>query len=367
MQNKKIDYWLVFIYFFLISLSILLIYSTTYNFSVLKNKDPYFFFKRHLAGIGLSIFSLVFFIFVPLEKIRKKLPFFMIGIIIALILTFFPVLGKEAGGASRWLNLGVFSFQPSEIAKLIIVIYLASVLERNQEYLKTYYKATLAPLMMCFIISGIILFQKDFSTTSFLVLLTFIILYTAGSKFIYLLLSFLSTLPILLPFVFTSGYRMERVKMLIGFDENPHLSYQLFQSVEAFKRGGAFGTGLGKGVKNIPYIFNDFIFSAVGEEIGLIGSLIILFLFLFLWQRGNLIARQYPEKSFQSVLAYGITILLIFQMLMNVGVSLALIFPTGITLPFLSYGRTSLIVSSIGIGILLNLSRGKNIQKGLSI
>lgn len=357
MQKRVPDYWLAILYLFFTSLGILLVYSATYSFSLTKTGDPFFLFKRHIAGVTAGIGFLIAFYYIPIEMIRKKLPYIMLFTFILLFLPLFPGIGSESGGARRWINFFFFSFQPSEVAKLVVIIYLASILEKNQEHIKEYMKGTLIPFLVCVVFAGIILLQKDFSTATFFVMATFIMLYIAGAKFLNIFMTILFTLPVLWLFVVTSGYRLSRVHMLLNMDTDPQGAYQLFQSLEAFRRGGFLGEGLGRGVKNIPYMYNDFIFSVSGEEIGLLGCLLILILFVFLWQRGVAISKRYPERSFHSTLAFGLVFLLVAQALINISVSLAIVPPTGVTLPFLSYGRTSFMISSACVGILLQLSR----------
>jgi cell division protein FtsW len=357
MKKKIFDPWLVIIYLFLVSLGIILVYSSTYTFSFTRTGDPFFLFKRHLIGIGLGLAAFLGGIFFPVEKIRIYLKYIVPLTVILLLFALRPGLSQEAGGANRWIDLGFFSFQPSEVAKLTIIFYLASILEKKQEYIKEYLRGVLPPFLICVIIAGIVLFQKDFSTTVFLLIITLVMLYVGGTRFINIFLSLLITLPALFPFVLSSGYRLNRIKMLLNIDKNPSASYQLVQALEAFKRGGLFGMGPGKGAKTVPYVFNDFIFSVSGEELGLVGSFIILLLFMFLWQRGMSVVRQHRPNSFHAILAFGLTFLLVTQALLNIMVNLAIIFPTGITLPFISYGRTSFIVSSAAIGFLIQLSK----------
>lgn len=362
MTHKRFDPWILVIFLFLTSVGVILVYSSTYTFSFSKTGDPYFLFKRHLIGIAFGIGTLALGFFVPLEFMKRKSRYLLLSTIALLLLTLVPGISQTAGGANRWIDFFFFTFQPSELAKFTIIFYLASVLSKRQQHIKEYFKGTLPPLAICVIMSGIILFQRDFSTTVFTLILTFVILYVAGSRFIHLLISLLMGIPLLLPFVLTSGYRLSRIQMLLNMESNPQASYQLFQSLEAFRVGGLMGLGPGRGAKKIPYVFNDFIFAVSGEELGLVGCLVILILFAFLWQRGLNIAKRFEERSFESTLAFGLTFLIVFQALLNIAVNMAIIFPTGITLPFISYGRSSFIIFSFAMGILLQLSM-KSISK----
>ncbi len=360
MKKKVFDPWLIVIYLFLTALGIIFVYSSTYQFSLNRSGDPYLLFFRHLGGIGLGLGFLVIVLITPLDYLRKKLPLLSLLTLILLILALIPGIGRELGGARRWINLVFFSLQPSELAKITVIFYLASVMEKKQPYIKDFLRGTLIPFLICVVFAGIILFQKDFSTSMIIMVLAFVMLYVGGAKFAHLLIAFFSSIPVFLPFVLTSGYRMSRIQMLFNLEKDPSSSYQLFQSLEAFKRGGFLGEGLGRGVKNIPYAFNDFIFAVAGEETGFMGGILVLFLFFFLWQRGLILAKSFPEKSFQSNLAFGLTFFLVFQALLNIAVSLAMIFPTGITMPLVSYGRTSFLVCSIAFGILIKLSAKQN-------
>lgn len=362
MKNKNFDFWLPVLYLFLTALGIIFVYSSTYQFSLNRSGDPYLLFFRHLAGAGMGAGLLLLFVFIPLDRLRKKLPLIALLTLLLLLLALIPGIGRELGGARRWINLGFFSLQPSELAKLTVIFYLASVLEKKQAYIKDFLRGTLIPFLICVVFAGIILFQKDFSTSMLMMALSFVMLYVGGAKFIHLLVAFFASIPVILPFVLTSGYRMQRIKMLLNLEEDPSSSYQLFQSLEAFRRGGFLGEGLGRGIKNVPYAFNDFVFAVAGEETGFVGGLLVLFLFFFLWQRGMILSRSFPEKSFESHLAFGLSFMLVFQALLNMAVSLAMVFPTGITMPLVSFGRTSFLVSSAAFGILIQLSLKK--QKG---
>ena len=246
MQKRFPDYWIIILYLFFVCLGVILVYSSTYNFSLAKTGDPYFLFKRHIIGVLVGIGFLMVFYFIPIDSLRRRIPLLMIITFVLMLLTLIPGIGYEAGGANRWVKIFFFAFQPAEIAKLVVIMYLASILEKNQNYIKEYLKGTLLPFLVSVVFAGLILLQKDFSTAAFFVMVTFIMLYVAGARFVNILVTFLATLPIMYFFVVTSGYRLNRIKMLLNMDSDPQNAYQLFQSVEAFRRGGVFGEGLGR-------------------------------------------------------------------------------------------------------------------------
>ena len=165
MKNKNFDFWLPVLYLFLTALGIIFVYSSTYQFSLNRSGDPYLLFFRHLAGAGMGAGLLLLFVFIPLDRLRKKLPLIALLTLLLLLLALIPGIGRELGGARRWINLGFFSLQPSELAKLTVIFYLASVLEKKQAYIKDFLRGTLIPFLICVVFAGIILFQKDFSTS----------------------------------------------------------------------------------------------------------------------------------------------------------------------------------------------------------
>ncbi|HOJ50627.1 MAG TPA: FtsW/RodA/SpoVE family cell cycle protein [Spirochaetota bacterium] len=362
-MNQKYSIYLIVSYLFLLSIGVIFVYNTTYNFSLKTTGDPAFLFKKHVIGVGIGI--IVFFLFafiISIDKLRSRLPIIFILTFISMILPFIPFLGKEFGGAQRWVSFYFFVFQPSEIAKLVIILYLSSILEKREVNIGEYTRGVVPPLIVCTIIAGITLFQKDFSTAGFIIILTLIMLYVSGAKFLHILLSLLVLIPIFVPFLITSTYRINRIMVLFDDRFESPARYQIIKSIQAISNGKIFGVGLGRSEKNIPFNFNDFIFSIIAEEMGLIGSIIIIILYFIIFKIGISIAKEHLRlnNNFYANLAFGITSLITLQALINIGVTLGIIFPTGITLPFISYGRTSLIVMSAAIGILVYISRFEN-------
>lgn len=358
-MNQKYSSYLILSYIFLVSVGIIFVYNTTYNFSLKTTGDPTFLFKKHIIGVLIGLGLFIVFSLIKIDIIRKRLPIIFILTFVSMLMPFMPVIGKELGGAPRWVSLHFFIFQPSEIAKLVIMIYLASILERKEDNIRDFSKV-IPPLVICIIIAGITLFQKDFSTSVFMIVLTLIMIYASGAKFLHIFISFIVLIPTFIPFILTSPYRISRILVLFDTGQESPVKYQLIKSLQAISNGKILGIGLGRSEKDIPFAFNDFIFSIITEEMGLIGGIIVILMYFIIFKIGIHIAKYYINKNkFYSNLAFGLTFLITLQALINISVALGIIFPTGITLPFISYGRTSFITMSIAMGILVYLSRIK--------
>ncbi|MBI5286193.1 MAG: cell division protein FtsW [Deltaproteobacteria bacterium] len=256
------------------------------------------------------------------------------------------------------MRAGFFTFQPSEVAKLMLVIYLAYSLSQKVDRIKTFSIGFLPHIIISGLIILLILKEPDFGTAVVLGGITIFMMYIAGVRFTYLVTLFLITLPFIYLMITQVGYRMNRIMAFLNPWKDPEGGgFQIVQSLLAFGAGGIWGVGLGEGRQKLLYLpeaHSDFILSVVGEELGLLGVSTILILYLFFLICGIRIALKAGDL-FGSYLALGITLLITLQAIVNTGVVMGLLPPKGLALPFISYGGTSLVVNMVGVGILLNI------------
>ncbi|MGD8894126.1 MAG: putative lipid II flippase FtsW, partial [Desulfobacterales bacterium] len=274
--------------------------------------------------------------------------------------------GYSAGGAKRWFRLGSFSFQPSEFARFALVIYLAYSMNKKKDMLKDFYVGFMPHIMILFIFTALIIFQPDFGSVIILGVLTWVMLFVGGVRIWHLIASLVLITPIAYFFMVSADYRLKRIMSFLNpWQYSANDGYQIVHSLMAFGTGGIWGTGIGKGYQKLFYLpepHTDFIFSVVGEELGLWGVLIILGLYILIFWRGIFIAGNCKD-SFGSFLAIGLTTAIGLQVCVNMGVALGLLPTKGLTLPFLSYGGTSLLLNMASIGILMNIGTAKRALK----
>jgi cell division protein FtsW len=279
---------------------------------------------------------------------------------VLLLITLIPGIGHVAGGARRWLILGPLRIQPGEIAKLCTVIYFASYIDRHQDKMRTFVGGVLIPLLVLSLFASLLLLEPDFGSTVVILSVVFCQLFLvcrlrhmAGVG-----LALVSALSVLVIF---SPYRMKRfISFLDPFNNAASSGYQLIQSLIAVGSGGVSGTGLGSGKQKLYYLpaaHTDFIFAVIAEELGIMGALFVLGLFLVILVRGLGIARRLQDKPYLASLALGCTLLMVVPALLNMGVVLGLLPTKGMVLPLVAYGGTAMIVHLAALGILLRLSR----------
>lgn len=357
--RRGFDFILLFSTLSLVGIGIVMVYSTSAILAGDRFGDPYFFLKRQLIYAGLGLFLMILVIFFPYEKLRKlAYPLFILSIILC-IAVLIPGIGYRAGGSTRWLRMQSFSFQPSEFAKLAIVIFLAYFLDKKEDKIKSFSFGFLPTITFSGIIIILLLMEPDFGSAFFLGLLTLILLFLSGTRLIYLLGTILIASPGVYYLLTNVGYRYKRLLSFINPWKDPSgTGFQIIQSILSFGTGGLFGVGLGEGRQKLfflPAPHTDFIFSVIGEELGLVGAMIVLILFLIFTFTGINLGVSLNDR-FCSYLAIGITLMISLQAAINMGVVLGLLPTKGLPLPFVSYGGTSMVINLIGVGILLHLS-----------
>ena len=321
-------------------------------------QDRFFFFKRQLIGVGVGTLALLVASRVPYRVYRKlAMPLFVvtIGLLVAVLM-----IGPVVGGAQRWLPIGGFSFQPSEIAKVAVVFALAFLLERKHKLIGRFGHFIVPVAFVLGTISLLVLKQPDLGTTIVLGAAGLAVLLASDAPFRYVALLTILAVGAVTLLAFSDQYRLDRiVGFLDPWGNSSGEGYQLIQGYYALSNGGLFGVGLGASRARwfyLPNAHTDFIFAIIGEETGFIGALTVIGLFVVLGVAGWLIAARAPDR-FGRMLAAGITVWLSFQALVNIGGVLGVLPITGIALPFVSFGSTALIVSMAALGVLVNIAQ----------
>jgi cell division protein FtsW len=324
--------------------------------------DSIYFLKRQSAWLIFGV-MLLYGVSRLDYAVWRKLALPLLGLTLVLLaMVLLPSFGSVSKGARRWLRVGPVSIQPAEIAKVVIVFYLAAYLAKKGARIVEFTTGFLPPLIVVGVVAGFILLQPDFGTVVVMGLVTFGLLFLSGARLAHLGSLMLVALPAAATLVLASGYRRQRLLTFLTPWKDPTASgFQVTQSFLAFGSGGVFGVGLGEGRQKLfflPEAHTDFVLALVGEELGLIGTFAIMLLFLLLILKGFQIAGR-ARDSFGRYLALGITLLIGTQALVNAGVVTGLLPTKGLTLPLVSYGGSSLLMSLVGVGILLSISRDR--------
>lgn len=337
--------------------SIGVVYSASSTFALEKFQDSNYLIKQHAVKIIISIvviFAVARIDYINLKSISKPMIWLAIGL---LIFTLFSGMGPIKG-ASRWINLGPFSFQPSEFARYAVVIYAAVLLSKKKDYMDLLYRGYLPVLFYVLVVCGLILIQPNFSVSSIIFMTCMGMIFLSEAKRKHIIFTFAALFPIAILFVLSKDYIINRISSYSEYNTGGSSSYQLQQALIGFGNGGLLGIGPGNSNQRdffLPEAHGDFIFSIIGEEYGFIGTLIILSLYFVIAVRGFKIAKECKD-DFGKYLAFGITMLIILNASINMSVASGVFPTTGVTLPFVSYGGTSIIFTALATGILLNIS-----------
>lgn len=322
--------------------------------------DSLFFFKKQLAWGGLGLVAMVVGMALPLDRLRSWAKPAVIATGLMMIMVHVPSLGVSAYGATRWLRLGPISLQPSELAKLALILFVSDFLARHPDRGWALLKEHRQILLPVGGTLGLILFQPDLGTTLICALTCYVLFWVNGTNAMMMGLWSLAGAAAVMAHSLTTPY--QRVRWLAFLDPWKYprdIGFQLIQSMLAIGSGGIFGTGFGQGKQKLFYLpiqHADFIFAVLAEELGLLGTLGVITLFLLFAQRGFAIAKR-SQNSFHQLLAVGLTTLITAQAFVNIGVVTASLPTTGIPLPFLSAGGTSLMITLFSVGLILNVSR----------
>jgi cell division protein FtsW len=370
LSDKKVNlvkvnieyYFIFFITALLLVAGMVMVSSSSMPFGESLHNDSFYFIRKQIIWSLISIILLFIFSRIDYHKIAKISNFIMLAAIGLLALVLIPGIGTEIGGSSRWINLPFIGLQPSEIAKIAVIIYLSDVL--SKKYREIYkIKAVLFPAFIFLLTATfLIAMEPDFSVVIILWIVIFIIMFVGEVRFKHILGIGITSIILSIGYLFLESYRRERIFAFLNkTGEASGSNFQINQSLIALGSGRIFGVGLGNSIQKYSYLpeaNTDFIFSIIGEEFGLIGTLFIAVLFIlfaFFGIRIALKAKDYPGR----LIAIGITSLISIQALINIAVTIGVVPVTGMTLPFISMGGSSLSTMMIGVGILLNISKYK--------
>ncbi|UCF94946.1 MAG: putative lipid II flippase FtsW [Desulfobacterales bacterium] len=357
------DVQLLFPALFLVGLGTVMVYSASSALALKQFGTDFYFLKKQAFFAFIGTIVLVVCCHIPYRWYRP-LSYPLLGLaVVCLVAIHLTDFGVSAGGSSRWLRLGTVSFQPSELARMALVIYLAYSLSKKGEKIKAFTVGLVPHVLVLGVLVALVFIQPDFGSVVIFTALTGLMLFVGGVRLLHLATALIVFLPVAYYLLMNAEYRVKRMMSYLNpWQYSSDEGYQIIHSLLAFGTGGLWGTGIGKGYQKLFYLpepHTDFIFSVIGEELGLIGVLVIIGLYAFILWRGISIARSAGD-TFGSFLAIGLTSALGLQICINMGVVLGLLPTKGLTLPFLSYGGTSLLLNMASIGILMNISAVKN-------
>ncbi|MEN3202304.1 MAG: putative lipid II flippase FtsW [Atribacterota bacterium] len=357
----EIDPFLFWAVLVLVLLGTVMVFSASMTTALYAYGDVFFFLKRHLFALFLGILGCAVATFLSLERLRKMSKTLLFSVFFLLFFVFIPGIGRASGGAYRWIDLGPFNFQPSELAKFVIILYMADALSTYRERVQDFWKGVVPFLIIVGSICLLVLLEPDFGTASLLLVLALVMIFLGGGNIahIALVVALLAPVGLFLLF-FGKGYWMNRIIAFFNPWSDPRgKGFHILQSLVALGSGGLWGRGLGESRQKfffLPDRHTDFIYAIVGEELGFVGTTLVVILFAIILWRGLHIALQ-SNSEFEGLFAMGIVASILIQALINMGGVLRLLPVTGITLPLVSYGSSSLFVTLIEIGVLFNIAR----------
>jgi len=341
----------------LVAVGLLMVFSASAVMSEERFGSAYLFLRKQLLWDSLGVVALLICMQMDYHRWQKWTYPLLGAAVSALVLVLF--IGPMIKGARRWIHLGPISFQPSEIAKLALILWMSCYLDRHKSQLKDFQKGFLPPLLVMGLVCGLILKEPDLGTPMMLGTVSLMLLFLAGAKWRHLAGTVLVSLAPLYYELFHVGYRYRRMMSFANpWADAKGTGYQLTQSILAFGSGGLFGKGLGASTLKLLYLpdpHTDFIFPVIGEELGFLGALALILLFIFWGIRGWQAANRAPDL-FGQLFASGITSWVLLQAAINMGVSCGLLPTKGLPLPFVSFGGSSLVITMLAVGILLNIS-----------
>lgn len=356
---RKIDIPLTIVFSLLVIIGLIMVYSASNVVALYKYNDEFYFFKRELIFGLVGTFIMILIINMNVSKIYKMTTIiFIIGVAL-LILVLIPGIGIIRGGARSWIGFGSFSIQPAEFSKIVLVLLLSKYLSQTKEEINSFFNF-FGLLGIILIFFGLIMLQPDFGTGIVLVISSLLLLFTSGAPLKYFILIGILGILGIGALIISAPYRLERIFAFLNPWNDPLGSgFQAIQSLYAISPSGLFGLGFNKSMQKhffLPEPQNDFIFAIICEEFGLIGALILIGLFVFLIYRIIYIGLKQTNRYYRYV-CLGVGLIFFTQAFINMGVVIGLLPVTGITLPIISYGGSSLVLSMIMVGLVLNISR----------
>jgi len=344
----------------LVSVGVVMIYSASAIYAYGSMGDSTYFLKRHLIYLFIGLLMMLAAMSIDMNKLRRWAKPILMAAAAMLVLVLIPHIGREASGARRWFRIGMVNFQPSEFAKIAVIVYMADFIARKKEQMKSFVHGYLPAVVVLGAIVGLVLLEPDLGTAVTISLVTFIMMFVSGVRVSYIAGSFLASMPILYVLLFRVPYRRKRMMIFLNpWADKRGTGFQIIQSFIALGSGGIFGVGLGQSRQKLFYLpasHTDFIFSIIGEELGFLGTASIIILFtLFVWE-GMKVAFKAPGM-FERMLSLAIVSLIALEAIINIGVTAGALPTKGLPLPFISYGGSGLIFHLVAVGLLLNVAK----------
>lgn len=357
----EVDYWLLGTAMALLILGLIMVGSASVSIAERKLGEPFYYLWRQCLFTGVGLLAAFVVVKIPVRIWQELGPALVIVSLLLLILVFIPGIGRTVNGSTRWIAIGGFNLQASEFVKLFMILYLAGYLVRHNESVRTSLGGFLRPLALLLIVMFLLLLEPDFGAAAVLICTAMAMMWLGGvrvNQFLLLIMFVAGASAIL---VFTSEYRMQRLTAFLNPWADPFNSgFQLTQALIAFGRGEWFGVGLGGSVQKLFYLpeaHTDFLFAVLAEELGLLGVVAVIALFTIMIYRALLIGRaaENRERPFAGYVAYGLGIWIGLQAFINIGVNMGVLPTKGLTLPFMSYGGSSIVVMCIVIALLVRI------------
>jgi len=334
-----------------------LVLSASHVYSLLRFDSLYHLFNSHISKVILAVGTLFIISMIPYQNYKKYSKKLVVAIAVILMITY--IMAPNVKGAGRWINLYFFSFQPSEVAKIILMMHLAYLIEVKGKMLENYKQGFMYPLIWVFVIAGLIFIQPNVSTSLIIVITSFAVLFVGGAKLRHIFSSVtFSTICAGIFMMLFSHSRGRILTFINSFENGGTINTQVTQAKIALGSGGILGLGIGQSRQSdlfLPEAYGDFIFSILGEELGFIGAVFVLLIYLVMFFMGILVAKKAKDK-FGQMLAFGISFLIVLSAFTNAAVVMGVFPTTGIPLPFISYGGTSIMFTCGAIGIIINIA-----------
>ena len=364
-RNLRFNFVLFVLMLALLLVGCVFVYSASFYSANLIYGDKFFFLKKQILGIAVGLLGFFFFTFFDYKKLEKlKWPFLVISIIL-LILVFVPGIGMTNYGATRWINLRVTTLQPSEIAKFAFIVFSSSLLSKSAEKVKSF-KGIIPVLIVGAIFCFLIIIEPNMSITICMALLVVVMMFLGGARLKHFLVLAVPAILLGVVLIVSAPYRLKRLVAFVDpFASSKNEGFQLVQSLLSVSLGGMFGSGIFKSRQKylfLPFAESDFIFSIIAEEVGFAGSVVVIALFVLLFFAIMKVAKNANTK-FGFLITSGVGAIIIIQVLLNISVVTGLVPPTGLPLPFISAGSTSLLVFMSAIGVVLNVDRQSSKNK----
>lgn len=359
--KKRPDYMLILCTLLLLGVGLVMIFSSSAVIALERFGDPYHYLKRQALWAVVGVVAMFLAMSVDYRDLKRYIYLIYISAVILLLATLIPGIGINVNGAQRWINLGVTTFQPSEYAKLAVVIFFAGFLAKKEaeKKLGDFVFGYLPNIAALTIIFGLIHMQPDMGTALIIASAAVTLFIVGGVRLTHLGGTVLIAMPLLFAAVYNVGYRRRRMLSFLNpWDDASDSGYQIIQSFVALSSGGVWGTGLGAGKQKLFYLpepHTDFIFSIIGEELGLLGAIAVLALFIIIAWRG-VRAGLLAQDRFGALLALGITFTITIQALLNISVTTGMTPTKGLPLPFISLGGSALVMWLVSVGLLANVS-----------